>query len=90
MSYSDCMTATRPVHARLKPDPDEQARRASVEDDVARLVGALAADEIIATPDDVYEAWRRYSDEYAASWLVLYDDDEANRRALLRHLDLDD
>jgi len=53
MPYSDHMTATRPVHARLKPQPVEDTVRASVEDDVVRLVGVLAADEIIASPDDV-------------------------------------
>ena len=53
-----------------------------------RLVAALAAGRITVAPDDAYAAWKRHSDEFAASWLTLYDDDDANRQALLRHLDL--
>jgi hypothetical protein len=75
-------------HARLKTDNIEVAYRLGTEDDVARLSAALAADGIIASSDDIYAAWRRHSDDYAASWLVLGDDDEALRRALLRHLEV--
>ncbi len=73
--------------ARLKKDDIELAHRLDTEDDVARLAAALAADGIIASSDDIYAAWRRHSDDYAASWLVLGDDD-ALRRALLRHLEV--
>lgn len=75
-------------HARLKTDDIELAHRLDTEDDVARLSAALAVDGIIASPDNVYAAWRRHSDDHAASWLVLGDDDEALRRALLRHLEV--
>ena len=75
-------------HARLKTDDVELARRLGTEDDVARLTAALATDGIIASSDDVYAACRRHSDDHAASWLVLGDDDEALRRALLRHLEI--
>ncbi|WP_141397058.1 hypothetical protein [Sphingomonas ginsenosidimutans] len=81
-------SAEEPSYAPLKPDLDEHARRMSVADDVERLVAALSAERITASPDDVYAAWKRHSDDFAASWLTLYDDDEANRQALLRHLDL--
>lgn len=84
------MSATRPVHARLKPDLNEEARRRSVDDDVQRLVAALAADRITVTPDDAYAAWKRHSDDHEAGWLTLYADDHVNRQALLRHLDLED
>lgn len=57
--------------------------------DVVRLVNALAADDITVSPEDAYLAWRRHSEDHAASWLALYNDDDANRQALLRHFDLD-
>lgn len=88
--YIVAMSTKRPVHARLKVDHEEEARRRSVDEDVTRLVGALAADQISVSPDDAYAAWRRHSEDFAAGWLTLYADDEANRQALLRHLDLDD
>lgn len=87
-SAGAAQSAEEPIHARLKPDLDEQARRRSVADDVERLVAVLAAERITVSPDDAYAAWKRHSDDFAASWLTLYDDDDANRQALLRHLDL--
>jgi hypothetical protein len=87
-SAGAAQSAEEPIHARLKPDLDEHARRRSVADDVERLVAALAAERITVSPDDAYAAWKRHSDDFAASWLTLYDDDDANRQALLRHLDL--
>ena len=83
------MSTPEPVRARLKPDPDEAARRRGVQDDVERLVAALAASGISVTPDDAYAAWRRHSEDRAAGWLILYDDDAENRDALLKHLDLE-
>ena len=76
--------------ARLKPDPEEAGRRTSTQGDVQILVTALAAAEIKALAEDVYQAWRRHSETHAASWLVIYPDDESNRQALLPHLELDD
>lgn len=87
-SAGAALSANEPVQARLKPDLDEHARRRSVDDDVERLVAALAAERITVSPDDVYAAWKRHSEDLAASWLTLYDDDDANRQALLHHLDL--
>ena len=87
-SAEAAQSAKEPVHARLKPDLDEHVRRRSVDDDVERLVAALAAERITVLPDEAYVAWKRHSDDFAASWLTLYDDDDANRQALLRHLDL--
>lgn len=55
------MSTPESVRARLKPDPDEAARRKGVGDDVERLVAALAASGISITPDDAYAAWRRHS-----------------------------
>lgn len=81
-------SAEEPIHARLRPDLDEHARQRLVADDVERLVTALAAERITVSQDDAYAAWKRHSDDFAASWLTLYDDDDANRQALLRHLDL--
>lgn len=83
------MSTPEPVRARLKPNPDKAARRRGVRDDVERLVAALAASGISVTPDDVYAAWRRHSEDRAAGWLILYDDDETNRDVLLEHLDLE-
>lgn len=87
--YTAAMSATRPIRAHLKLDLGEEARRRSVDGDVERLVAALAADRITVSADDAYAAWRRHSDDHAAGWLALYADDDANRRALLRHLDLE-
>lgn len=87
-SINAALSVTKPVDARLKPDLDERAQRLSVDDDVARLVAVLAAERITVSPDDAYAAWKRHSDDHAVGWLTLYDDDHANRQALLRHLDL--
>ncbi|MCE7798697.1 hypothetical protein LWE61_19385 [Sphingobium sufflavum] len=54
-----------------------------------RLVSALAADDITVSPEDAYAAWRRHSEDHAASWLALYSNDDENRQALLCHFDLD-
>lgn len=83
------MSTPESVRARLKPDPDEAARRKGVGDDVERLVAALAASGISITPDDAYAAWRRHSKDRAAGWLILYENDAENRDALLEHLDLE-
>lgn len=76
--------------ARLKPDPAEEADRVAFHDDIRRLSDALAADGISATEDVVYGAWKRHSDCHAAGWLILYDEDEELRRALLPHLVVED
>ena len=69
--------------ANLMPDPDEQTRRQSVEDDIARLVLAFERDGIDLPADVPYAAWRRHSEEMCAGWLVLCEEDEALRRAVL-------
>lgn len=84
------MSTPSPRRARLKPDPHAAARRAAFADDVERLVAALRTAGIAVSPDDAYSAWRRHSDSYAAGWLQLYDDDAANREALLRYLELEE
>lgn len=78
----------KPLHARLKPDPADTARRCWVADDVARLQAALAARGIVADADVVFAAWERHSETHAAGWLALYEDDADNCAALLTHLDL--
>lgn len=80
----------QPVHARLKPDPAEEARQRWAASDVEHLMAALAARNITATPDVVFAAWERHSETYAAGWLELYEDDADSCAALLRQLDLFD
>ena len=75
-------------YARLKPDLVEEGARRRAERDIQKLVRALAADGITASPDVAYAAWKRHSDEHEAGWLALYPDDADLRRALLNHLDL--
>lgn len=74
-----------PRVARLRPDPAEESDRLAFQDDIRRLVDALAADSIVATEKVAYAAWRRHSDDLAAGWAAPYSDDERLRRASLPH-----
>lgn len=74
--------------ARLKPDSYRALRIADKAADIARLRRALTGSGIVADDDTIFDAWRRHSDECAASWLSLYPSDDDNLSALLRHVDL--
>lgn len=76
--------------AILKPDPDEEARRRSHQDDVARLVLAFDRAGIRISDDVAYAAWRRHSEDSCAGWLSLFGGDEELRQAILRFLDIID
>lgn len=88
MSGAERMVAARV--ARLKPDPVEVANRVAFRDDIRRLVDALAADGIAASEEVAYAAWKRHSEDHAAGWLILYDEDEEVRHALMPHLVVED
>jgi hypothetical protein len=74
--------------ATLKPDSYHAASIARAADDIPKLSTALRSRSIVTDDLTIYEAWRRYSDDYCASWLALYPDEDGNVSALLEHLDL--
>jgi mevalonate pyrophosphate decarboxylase len=74
--------------AKLKPEPYRAERIAAHASDIEQLRGALRGMKIVADDETIFDAWVRYSDEHAASWLALYSSDEDNVAALLRHVDL--
>lgn len=73
------------VRLRLKIDPDK-----SVRDDVDRWVAALKVRGFQTSKENVYVAWRQYSETSCARWLDSYGDDESDCRALLTQLEPED
>lgn len=55
--------------------------------DAVKIMRLLAGKDYEVSAQDAYEAWKEYSDVYAASWLIVPDDADEVLRSVLPYLE---
>ncbi len=73
----------------MKLRREESEPRFDYQHDVERIVRVLASQGYYVSESDARAAWDRYSDMFAAGWLMLPESDDELARAVLGSLEED-